>query len=1204
MKLSYLPNQLLKHPRLILLVFAGITIFLAYSVTARLFVPDQGLLIDTSLDNYISQNSRAYQLFNESRRVFGNEQFVVLAVQPPQKKMDLNFMLRLEQLTLDLEQKIPQLLKVQSLINIPRMTGDCAGKSWFHQKNLGDYCDSLLTKYQQGLDCLQNKSSTQSGIVEPASLDLFMEDPLDTPPTPTSNRFCSPDVLEKSADILYQETASGVDQIIAEMKGNSLIVKDLMSSSADTAGILLVFHENASVDSAQIQGELSKQIQILKDEGFTASYAGQSRQQYETSKTLRNDLRKILPVSLLVMIMILAFSFRSIRGVLIPLGIVISGTVWTAGIFALTGNVLNPLTMVLPPLIISVGSAYIIFVLHQYYELSASIQEPQLLIKTLFKKIGLPLLVTALTTVAGFAALGTSPVPAIKIMGLYASIGVVIIILLSLTVVPALLTLLPVVLLKKESHNLAILEPVIQHFSVWVGKYPRFFITVWLLIGIVSIAGLFQVKIDSSTSAFPENTPVMQDLRFIEQHLAGTNTLRILFEKKQEESKLQSADLMRKLDKFQQWLLENFSEQSLQPLAGLQVDKIYSVVDLIKYRFPDLEQLTDGEVEYFFDFLKRQNGPVYLSPDHKLLQITLRLRSEGSSAYLQLRDRLEPEVRQRFPDLEVVFTGSEVLASESVNQIAESQVSSVILALVIIFVILSILFMDPKMGLVALYPNVVSIAVFFGFLGWMSISIGVTISVIAAIALGIGVDDTIHFLSHYNSNVKLLRNKRKASEQAILQIGRPATLTTVSLSMGFLVFVSSDMQTQVLFGFLVAFTLGVCLLADLHFLPAIMVNTRLITVWDYAELKYTPEFLSKIPVFQGLTVRETKIATLMGYPIDMKPGETLFREGDIGNELLIILEGTIEIFWEKEFHQQEKVLATLTQGDSFGEMGLFRSTRRAATVRAVQNTKLLALTKEVLLHLKSRYPAIASKLFLNLSSKLYQAIQNADQQVIGRTHSAKGLSEFLQNVNPTDEELKKLVDNIIHEAIITQKARQTLEKHIYADNIVSAMEKFHLDRLQQAIDSGQVLEERSDLSDIFDTVSKRDYRWLESRFEIKEMTIDQSVAQEDSLRNYMVLILEGKLGIVQYEEGQTIPLRTVFQGDVLGEEIWVFGEKTWKDDVLVLEDVKLLLIDRQGFEDIAEYKQKLATKLSYNLVSMLSNRLQEMNYKLFHKSVR
>ena len=123
--------------------------------------------------------------------------------------------------------------------------------------------------------------------------------------------------------------------------------------------------------------------------------------------------------------------------------------------------------------------------------------------------------------------------------------------------------------------------------------------------------------------------------------------------------------------------------------------------------------MTDEQVERFFTILKERSGLAFLSDDGKMLQTTIRMRVSGSSAFLSLTGRLEQKIPEFLPHLRFQFTGSGVLASESANNIAKGQVQSVLLALGIVFTLLSLMFLSWKMGLIALFPNLVAVLLFF-----------------------------------------------------------------------------------------------------------------------------------------------------------------------------------------------------------------------------------------------------------------------------------------------------------------------------------------------------------------------------------------------------------------------------------------------------------------------------------------------------------
>jgi len=339
------------------------------------------------------------------------------------------------------------------------------------------------------------------------------------------------------------------------------------------------------------------------------------------------------------------------------------------------------------------------------------------------------------------------------------------------------------------------------------------------------------------------------------------------------------------------------------------------------------------------------------------------------------------------------------------------------------------------MGVIALFPNVITILIFFGSLGWLNIPIGVTISVIAAIALGIGVDDTIHFLSHYNENAKKLRNKRKASLKTLPIVARPMIFSTIALSAGFILFVQSEMESQVLFGAFTAFTLLVCLAIDMTYLPSVVMETGLITVWDYVGLKFDEQFIEGIDLFQNMTVREAKIASLMAYTKDLEKGTLLFTQGEIGDEMYVVLSGSISIFLDK--NEKRTDLVRLKKGNTFGEMGLFRKAERSANAEASEKTRLLVVNRDCLEPLKKRNPKIAAKLFLNLAHRLQSSLKETDERLLTQKEFDLTSLEAKLNANENLEQTEISIEPAEFWEKLGKKWRRIIMSYCESHSIMS-----------------------------------------------------------------------------------------------------------------------------------------------------------------------
>jgi len=1082
-----------QFPKTILLVVLALSAFFFVQARDGLFDSQTGSLrINSTVEPFIERDSGAYQQFLDARKAFGSEEVVVIALHNTERKpIGLKFLLTLGHLKSDIETTVPGITKVFSMLDIPQASGECVGKSYFHRMGIGSVCFSVLEKYEQDISCLNSTASSstpdtegnleeslEGGLEESLESDLEesleenleenlaesleevtgdttgLQSETETPEETAPD--CSLFNSGKSPDQLRNDAADEVSKIVSSLKNHPLFEGDVLSHNLSTSALILTFSTGSKPESDNTQnilkGLLSK---YQKDseiaETLRIAYAGQPRQINKASHLIRQDMALILPLSLMLIVLVLLIAFRSIRAVIVPLSVVLFGILWTAGIIGLIGDELNLVTMACAPIIVCVGSAYVIKFLNQYQIESLQIREakksgvpqptiPEVVYATL-SSVTVPVTVTAITTVAGFIALVVSPIPAVQQLGLYSSVGIIFINLFTLTLAPALLHFIHLPDLVPTENQSGLLDRFFQVIVEWLRLYSKRLIWIWMIVASIVALGMLQLSINSSSKSFPEESQLVKDLQLIEDELSGTDTLRLLFRagndiENQQDSynPLKTAKTIFGLKELQDWLFQVKDVTEIGNIEGLRIDKMHSPVDVLEHYRMGLDKLSNKEVVQFFD-KTAENGPKFLSDAEDVMQVTLRMRSSGSTAFLSLRDLLIQKVPQLLPHLKFSYTGGSVLSSESANNIAQGQINSVFLALVIVFVILSMLFLSWKMGVIALFPNVITILIFFGSLGWMNIPIGVTISVIAAIALGIGVDDTIHFLSHYNENANKLRNIRKASLKTLPIVARPMLFSTIALSAGFILFAQSEMESQVLFGTFTAFTLLVCLAIDMTYLPSVVMETGLITVWDYVGLKFDEQFIEGIDLFQNMTVREAKIASLMAYTEDLEQGTLLFAQGDIGDEMYVVLSGSISIFLDKNGKRTD--LVRLEKGNTFGEMGLFRKAERSASAEAAEKTRLLVVNRDCLEPLKKRNPKIAAKLFLNLANRLQSSLKETDERLLTQKDFDLTSLEAKLNANENIEQTEISIEPAEFWEKLGKKWRRIIMSYCESHSIMS-----------------------------------------------------------------------------------------------------------------------------------------------------------------------
>jgi hypothetical protein len=328
--------------------------------------------------------------------------------------------------------------------------------------------------------------------------------------------------------------------------------------------------------------------------------------------------------------------------------------------------------------------------------------------------------------------------------------------------------------------------------------------------------------------------------------------------------------------------------------------------------------------------------------------------------------------------LAATVTGNTVLISRTMDAIALGQALSLGTAFLIIYAILVALFASFRVGFVALIPNALPVLIYFGILGWSGVTLNTTTGLVACLVLGIAVDDTIHLMAHFNAAAKRYADEGKGIVGAVRNVGRPVTYTTVALCLGFLCLLASSMNGQVEFGWLAALTLAVAWLVDVTFTPAIAGRMRIVTLWDILTLDLGEDPHKSIPLFAGLREAQARIAALMATICHLPEGSQLFKVGESGDEMYVVIDGELVASIATENGKLQ--LSEQRRGDVIGEVALFEGTR-TADVHATTDVRLLRLTLADLQRLKRRYPRIGAQLYANLSQVLADRVTSLTRRV-------------------------------------------------------------------------------------------------------------------------------------------------------------------------------------------------------------------------------
>jgi len=227
----------------------------------------------------------------------------------------------------------------------------------------------------------------------------------------------------------------------------------------------------------------------------------------------------------------------------------------------------------------------------------------------------------------------------------------------------------------------------------------------------------------------------------------------------------------------------------------------------------------------------------FMTPELNQASILLLTHMSSTKNFLKAREKILTHARRYLPEhLHVDVTGFGMAVSASSQLLTMGQIKSLILSLGLIFAVMFLMFLSAKVGLIAILPNCFPILMNFGIMGWLGIPLSAPTSLIASIAIGLAVDDTIHYLYRYNREFKKDLDKDRALGDTLKHIGKPIIFTTLTISIGFFVLMFSHFKPTATFGFLMVITMLTALMGDLILLPALMLHVELVTAWDLLKL--------------------------------------------------------------------------------------------------------------------------------------------------------------------------------------------------------------------------------------------------------------------------------------------------------------------------------------------------------------------------------
>ena len=862
-----MPDRVLRSKRLVLVVLALVSIGMFYAMATR-------TVFDLSSESFMQDESPAQIALDEFRRQFGSDRSVFIIYKPTDGDVfSTQSLTAMQQLTSDLENwqsldraKFPgvdldQLIhirRVKSLANIrlQESVGDALLSGRLLPKALPETAEDLNSFKARAMaqpdyvSSFYSKDGGYGGILVQTDFGTV---PIEGYESAVDIAGVELDDSFSDFDVSFDEAA-----VIQEVEYRDVDPRDYLDFSDALGAVYGQYDEQLMyypVGEPTIMSQMQDVLEQLRILGF---------------------------LMVIIFAVLLWVLFRSASALVWSMVTITLSVAWCWGVTVLLGVTLSSMIALTILLIFSVGIADCVHVMSAYFSFRREGIEHYAALTKSYEKVGLAILLTTVTTAAGILVLATSNLEPIRIFALMCAFGVVLAFFFTIVLLPILLDLWhPTAVTEKGSvadrlgdrwHALGNVpklvialatataifivlggmlglfintvialtywiinahQQILARVPTIVEGAPRLILAFFAIILALCIYGSTKIVIDTNISGlFKDDHPLAVAVNVVDNNMAGSQDMEVMIDTKTVDGML-DVDLLTAVDALQ---------TSLEARYPNTIGRTYSLANIVKdtnqvmnddnpefYRIPNSNQAV-SQLLYLFNSANPEDRRNLVSDDYSRSHIAVTSRSMGSFGYQQMFAEVELDIEARFahlktayPDLEIVLTGTMATFMVVSDEIARSQFNGFALALVLISLIMIITLGSLRGGVMGMIPNAIPAFLAFGLMGLLGIPLDTDTLLIAPVILGIAVDDTIHFMTHYRVELTKSKSISIALESAIREVGQAVMFTTMVIGLGFAVLSFSDYLGMAKVGFFGSLSIFFALFCDLFLIPAMII---------------------------------------------------------------------------------------------------------------------------------------------------------------------------------------------------------------------------------------------------------------------------------------------------------------------------------------------------------------------------------------------
>ena len=774
---------------------AKITIVVIFVLVAGIASQLPSLKIDTTTEGFLHKSDPMRVQYDEFRDQFGRDEKLMIAVKT-QNIFDLDFLEKLDRFHHALEDELPNIKGVDSLINA-RNTYGIEGEL---------IVEPLIDKLpQNNEDLISLKETVTNNSLYKNS--LYSEDFRMTTVTIDTETYSNNGASQEATNLEFDDSLEFDDDSIG---GQRLYLTD--------------------AENDEIIAQTQQIMQRFNDDNFEIYLSGSAAIAGIFKQALMNDSVIFISLMMIVIMIVLFVLFRRISGVILPLSCVSLTLIMTVSLMSIFSAPFTMATQIMPTFLLAVVTSASIHLLAVFYKDFAKTNDKKKSLRYAMGHSGLAIIMTSVTTAVGLWSFSFSGVAPVADLGVFASSGVMVGLVFTLVFLPALVSVtnFKVVKQKSSEDEYSLMDRALIGISVFATTRPKLIISVSTVLIICAAIIAAQLRFSHFPLQWlPEDNFARVATEAVDENLKGSLTLEVIIDTEKTNG-LYNPELLRVIDD----VSKNINSIST---GNMFVGKVISYIDVIKetnralnenrdeyYAIPDDSDLIAQEF-LLFESSGNNDLASLVDANYSKARLTLKTPFIDSLEANTFIDNAQIYLDQKFGSLaKVTFTGIGTLMTVTFEEAIYSSAVSYILAFSLITILMVLLIGNLKIGLISMIPNLLPIVILSTIMVIFKMPLDMFTLLIGAIALGLAVDDTVHFMHNFRRYELQYNDVDKAVRLTLMGTGRAITLTSIVLALGFLVLTFSQMNNMFDFGVLTASAILVALLADFFLMPAIM----------------------------------------------------------------------------------------------------------------------------------------------------------------------------------------------------------------------------------------------------------------------------------------------------------------------------------------------------------------------------------------------